>query len=104
MESMVWWQRGKKCSVIVHMTVHEFIRERPHFVWYTKNYDGLSESSIVEATLNYDDWDDVQKLIEILGMRRVAEIFREQTGSHRMRVNYYPEITHYFKHYFAVHA
>lgn len=86
------------------MTTHEFIKERPYLIWYTKNYDGLSESSIVEATLNYGDFDDVKKLIEILGVKRVAEIFREQTGPHRIRVNYYPEITHYFNLYFNAHA
>lgn len=86
------------------MTIHEFIKERPHLIWYTKNYDGLSEESIVEATLNYGDFDDVKKLIEILGVKKVAEIFQEQTGPRRMRVNYSPKIQNYFRLYFNTHV
>ncbi len=86
------------------MTIQEFIKERPYLVWYTKNYDRLSEGSIVEATLNYGDFDDVKKLIEILGIQRVAAIFRDQTDPRRTRVNYRPEIIHYFNLYFDAHA
>ena len=48
------------------MTIHQFIKKRPYLIWYVKNYDALSEDSIVEATLNYGDWDDVMKMIKIL--------------------------------------
>lgn len=87
------------------MKLNEFIKKRPYLIWYTKNYDGLSAESIVEATLNYGDWDDVQKLIRILGMRRTAEIFRKKSKKSRMgRCNYRPEIKNYFQLYFNKHA
>ena len=86
------------------MDIHDFIKKRKHLIWYTKNWDGLSDESIVEAVLNYGDWDDVQEMIKILGMEKVAKIFREQTSPDRMRCNYRPEIANYFKLYFQKYA
>jgi hypothetical protein len=86
------------------MKLREFIRKRPHLVWYTRNYNDLSEASVLEAVLNYGDWDDVQKLIKIIGVKKVAEIFKKQTNARRRRINYYPKIVHYFKLYFNAHA
>ena len=82
--------------------IHEFIDARPHLIWYTKNYSGLNEEAIVEATLNYGDWDDVQKLIGILGIRKMAGIFN--TYSKRPRSNYDSRISNFFNLYFAAHA
>ena len=84
------------------MTINEFIKKRPYLVWYTKNFDRLSKESIVEAVLNYGDWDDVQKMISILGMRKIAKIFRK--AAFRKRSNYHPKTRHYFNLYFNKHA
>jgi len=84
--------------------IHEFIKKRKHLIWWTKNWDGLDDEAIVEAVLNYGDWDDVQELFDILGIKRVAEIFREQTAPERMRCNYRSDIKHYFNLYFNKHA
>jgi len=86
------------------MTAQEFIKSRPDLVWYTKNYDNLNDSAIVEAVLSYGDWDDVQKLIQILGMERISTIFREQTDSSKLRCNYSPKTKNYFTHYFNKYA
>lgn len=85
------------------MTINEFIKKRPYLVWYTKNFDHLSEESIVEAVLNYGNWDDVQKMIFILGIKKVAAIFKKCTGKGR-RINYRPEIKNYFQLYFKKYA
>ena len=82
----------------------QFIRQRPYLIWYTKSYDKLSAESIVEATLNYGDWDDVQKLIRILGIKKMARIFRVETASKRKRGNYYPDVLNFFRLYFRRHA
>lgn len=79
-----------------------FIKKRPYLIWYTRNYEGLSPESIVEATLNYGDWDDVQTLIKIIGIKKTARIFRKQISG--WRTNYYPQIQHYFKLYFNKYA
>jgi len=84
--------------------LRDFIAARPHLIWYSKNYDSLDEVPIVEHTLNYGDWDDVQALIRILGMNKVAQIFRKQMSTGRQRGNYYPEVARYFTLYFDTHA
>lgn len=86
------------------MTIHDFIKKRKYLIWYTNNYDKLPAESIVEATLNYGNWNDVLTLIKILGIKKVAKIFFAQTNSRRMRINYRPEVAHYFKLYFNRYA
>jgi len=84
------------------MKASDIIKEKPYLVWHTKNYEGLSDESVVEAVLNYGDMDDVRRLIKILGVKRVAAIFRER--SNRQRCNYRSDVRHYFQLYFAKYA
>lgn len=84
--------------------IHDFIEARKYLVWYVKDHRALNEEAIVEATLNYGNWRDVQELIRILGIERTAQIFRKQMVTGRQRGNYYPETAHYFDLYFARHA
>ena len=87
------------------MTIHKFIKERPYLVWYVKDLSKLDEPSIVEHVLNYGDWDDVQKMIKILGMKKVATIFRRKSIPSKMgRQNYRSEIIRYFNLYFNKHV
>ena len=87
------------------MTIHDFIKERKYLIWWVKDYDKLKAESIVEATLNYGNWDDVQLLIKILGIKKVAEIFREKSKPSAVgRQNYRPEIKSYFNFYFHKYA
>ena len=51
----------------------KFMRDRKFLVWYVKDSEGLPVESIVEHTLNYGDWDDVQKLIKIIGIKKQEE-------------------------------
>ncbi|TSC93046.1 MAG: Uncharacterized protein CEN89_286 [Candidatus Berkelbacteria bacterium Licking1014_7] len=84
------------------MTIQDFAKQRPGLFWSTKNYDSLSEGTIVEAVLNWGNWDDVQGLFKILGIKKTAEIFRRQIA--RPRTNYDPKITNYFTLYFNRYA
>ncbi len=84
------------------MTIHTFIKKRPYLIWYTKNYKGLSPEAVVEATLNYGDWNDVQKLIGILGIQKTAAVFKKQTR--QKRCNYHKKSKHYFSLYFKKHT
>ena len=59
----------------------KFIKKRPYLIWWVKKYEALDAAAIVEATLNYGDWDDVRELIKILGMKETARIFREKSKS-----------------------
>lgn len=84
------------------MRVQDLIKRKPYLLWHTKNYRNLSDEAAVEAVLNYGDFDDVKKLIRILGIKKAAAIFRKQTS--RRRRNYHPKIAHYFKLFFAKYA
>jgi len=84
------------------MNIQEFVKNRPYFVWWTSDYDKLSQDAIVEATLNSGNWEDVQELIRILGKEKVAQIFFEQ--SHKDRPNYHPKTKHFFALYFHEYA
>jgi len=84
------------------MTISQFIQKRPHLIWHVKDLDKLSEESIVESVLNYGDWDDVQKMIKILGLQKTADIFRRK--SKQKRGNYRSEIKNYFRLYFDRYA
>lgn len=85
-----------------YMKPQDLIKNKPYLIWYTKNYDKLSNEAVVEAVLNYGDFDDVKKLIKILGIKNVAAIFRKQTRG--PRCNYDVKIKHYFSLYFKKYA
>jgi len=57
------------------MTLLNFIKKRPYLFWSTKNYKDLSEGAVVEAVLNYGDFDDVQKMF---GNEFNEKLFRSQ--------------------------
>ena len=80
----------------------KYMRARKHLVWYVNDPENLNRESIIEHTLNYGGWDDVQKLIKIIGIKKMAEIFKKQTSG--FRTNYRPEVTNYFKLYFNKYA
>lgn len=84
------------------MTINDFIKERSYLIWYVKNHEKLSDESVVEHTLNYGDWKDVQKLFSILGVKKTATIFRKQTSG--WRTNYDKKIKNYFSLYFNKYA
>lgn len=87
------------------MTIHDFIKKRKHLVWWVKNYDKLKAEAVVEATLNYGDWDDAQALFKILGLNRTAKIFRAKAKPSPLgRQNYRPEVKNYFARYFNKYA
>jgi len=84
------------------MTIESFVKEKPYLFWYIKDTDGLSKESVVEHVLNYGDFDDFQKILEIMGIESVAEIFRRK--SEEKRSNYRPEVKNYFNLYFDKYA
>ena len=84
------------------MTIADFAKKRKNIFWSTKNYSGLSNDAVVESILNYGDMDDVKELISILGIKEIAQIFKEQAN--KPRANYRPEIKNYFTLYFQKYA
>jgi len=80
----------------------KFMKARKFLAWYVKEPENLPVESIIEHTLNYGDWDDVQKLIKIIGIKKMAEIFKKQISG--FRTNYRPEVSNYFRLYFNKYA
>ncbi len=89
-------------NVKIKNQLKKFMKDRKYLVWYVKNPENLPVESIVEHTLNYGDWDDVQKLIEIIGIKQTAKIFRKQINS--FRTNYDKKTKNYFNMYFNKYA
>lgn len=70
------------------------IRDDPSLIWYTKSYETLDIRSVVEALLNYGTWEQTQKLINILGMDKTAQLFawhnsQPRSNLHKLARNYY---------------
>lgn len=86
------------------MTIATFIKSKPYLLWYVKDKSKVSPEAVVEAVLNYGDWPDVQKLIKILGIKKVAKIFNQQQHLSSGRTNYRPEVANYFNLYFKKYA
>ena len=84
------------------MSVQSFIAKRPYLIWYTRDFKHLSQEAALEAVLNYGDFEDVRKMLAILGIQKAAKIFKKQIG--RNRVNYDPKVLNYFRLYFEKYA
>ncbi len=82
--------------------LEKFIKDRKYLFWSTVNYQQISPAVVLEQTLNYGDFSDVQKLFKILGIKRAATIFRRQLQ--QQRSNYSPLVSNYFKLYFRRYA
>lgn len=82
--------------------LNKFIKKRPYLIWYTKNYNNLSQEAIIEAVLNYGNFDDFKKILKILGIKKTARIFKKEAN--KKRSNLRPEVKNYFKLYFKKYA
>ena len=84
------------------MTLQNFIKTKPYLIWSTRDYQALNNEAVVEAVLNYGNWDDVQRIIKIAGIKTIAAIFKKK--SRQKRCNYRPDIKHYFSLFFNKYA
>ncbi|HYV91702.1 MAG TPA: hypothetical protein VE978_07965 [Chitinophagales bacterium] len=85
--------------------VKEFIRKNADLFWYIRPdaKENISHEVLVEFILNYGNEKMVKELLELLGVKHVAKIFREQTAPGR-RINYFPLTKNFFELYFNRHA
>jgi len=80
----------------------QFVKKTPSLFWSTKSYDKLSLEVILENTLNYGDWEQVQKIFHIMGLSNASKVF--DRIANKKRANLRPSIEHYFKLYFKKYA
>ena len=76
----------------------EFIEKRKHLIWYVDYSKEIPVELIVEHTLNDGSWEDFQELKKIIGIEKMAEIFRMQIN--QKRTNYDNKTKNYFVLYF----
>jgi len=84
--------------------IKAFIREHNALFWYTPEdkKEEISEELLVEMILNYGDLEAIQKLIELMGIKKVSSVFFNAKG--RKKLNYFPEIYHFFSLFFTRYA
>lgn len=80
------------------MQVSDIIAKKPYLIWYTKDYSKLSDRVVLEAVLNYGDWEDVQSFIKIKGIEATSQLFFDLKKLKRS--NFLPNIEAYFTRYF----
>ena len=84
--------------------VKAYIRERGALFWYSPGDKGetVGDELLVEHVLNYGTMEDVRELFRVMGLQRVAEVFKGMTG--RKKMNFYPEIWNFFNLVFTRYA
>ena len=78
------------------MSREQIIEKHKNLFWYTPDAEKqkISDALLVERILNDGTLNDYRELIDTLGGKRVAEVFFSAKG--RQKLNYYPEIYHFF--------
>jgi len=82
--------------------IQELVKKKPYLIWHTKNYEHLSERSIVENVLNYGSWEDYLFLEKVLGVKQLRGFFEDIKN--KKRTNLRPQTINYFSNYFGKYA
>jgi len=87
------------------MDKSEFILKIRPLFWSVSDskLDIISDELFVETVLNYGRLEDVQTLFGLLGLEKVATIFRKGAVQ-RERTNYLPQVKNYYTLYFDKYA
>jgi hypothetical protein len=84
-----------------------FIRENSSLFWYTPQdkKEDIGAEFLVEMILNYGDINAVRKLLKIMGIKKVAEVFYYSINlSQRRRGNYHESTVNFFTLLFKRYA
>ncbi|MCF8367424.1 MAG: hypothetical protein K9G76_00180 [Bacteroidales bacterium] len=81
-----------------------FINKHQALFWYTPDSkkEEISEELLLETIFNYGTLNDSLTLIKILGFESALRILQNARG--RKKLNYYPEIYHFFSLYLKRNA
>jgi len=82
----------------------KLIKDYAYLLWWVKENDKekVNDEALVEMILNNGDWKGVQRLITLLGIKKVRKIFLKQISG--MRCNYRTQTKHFFTLYFEKHV
>jgi len=87
--------------------IKQFIREHNNLFWYIPDdkKEKISNEFLVETILNYGDINAIIQLFNLLGIRKVAEIFFGSIAlSNRRKGNYHELTINYFTLVFRKYA
>lgn len=87
--------------------IKALIREYSSLFWYMpeKEKENISHELLVEHILNYGDLDAVRKLLNVMGINKVANVFYYTIGlSERRKGNYHELTLNYFTLFFNKYA
>ena len=84
--------------------IKQFIREHSALFWYIpeNKKEEISQELLIETTLNYCELNDIKRLIGIMGIETISDVFFNLQG--RKKLNYFPEIYNYFSLLFRKYA
>ena len=84
--------------------IYKFIQENSSLFWWIKPEEktNISINVLVEAVLNYGNEKSVKRLFDLVGIKKVADIFYRQISGKRS--NIHKRTKHFFKIYFKRHA
>jgi len=79
--------------------IKNFIKEHGQLFWYTpeEKKEQISLDLLLETILNYGSLKDSLQLIRMIGKEESLRILQRAKG--RKKMNYYPEIYHFFTLY-----
>ena len=63
------------------MKASNIIKNKPYLIWYTKNYDSLSDESVIEAVINYGDWEDWRQVFNYCGKDKIKKFIKSKAKS-----------------------
>jgi len=87
--------------------IKEFIKEYSNLFWYTPEdkKENISNELLVESVLNYGDMVALKKLLNIMGIKKVAKVFFDTiNSSERRKGNYHEIVVNYFTLLFNKYA
>ncbi len=90
-----------------NIAVKELINDYQLLFWYTpqNEKENIDEDQLVETILNYGDEKAVKRLMDIMGIDKVADIFKKQISiSDRRKNNYQELVLNFFHLYFSRHV
>lgn len=82
--------------------IRNIFKKKPYLNWYVKDYNALSDESVLESVLANGNWQDFLDIIRSLGLSKTRDIF--ETIKNKKRVNLRPQTINYFDRYFTKYA
>ena len=81
--------------------LQKFAQDHRFYWWWVADVTKLSESSLIEGTLNFGDFEDKKEIIELIGPQKVKKEFHRMVTMPRSNIR--PEVASYWTAYLDTH-